>query len=266
MHKQHPSRRMPQNIERFAPQPQNSHVNRRTSFWQFVCLSLLVGSLLLMGLTTRAQDLSKKQNAILSSQSGFLSDYSTLQPDSKNADLLIYFKNQDDLKNTTKFVIDPIEVYLLPEGDRRAIEVEDLAKLTQTFSDAIKDQLTGSGRYEVVTEPGPGVMRLRIALTNVEPTSGKKNAAIKGATTAASIAVAPGASLVVPRFSVGKVSIEGELVDSESGQVEVAFMTSKTGRRYFSGLKQYQTWGDINAAFKSWAKNFVQRVDKVNES
>jgi hypothetical protein len=187
------------------------------------------------------------------------------QPDAKNPDLLIYMKNENDFKNATKFIIEPVEVYLLPEGDQRAIMVADLAQLAQTFTQAIKDELT-AGQYEVVTQPGPGVMILRIALTNVEPTSGKKNAALKGATTAASLTVAPGASLVVPRFSVGKVSIEGEILDSKSGQVEVDFMTSKTGRKYFSGLKQYQTWGDINAAFKSCAKNFRQRLDKVRTS
>jgi Protein of unknown function (DUF3313) len=264
VHSQQHSGRTLQNIERFAIQSRKSRVSR-TSPWRLLWLSLLLSSLVSSDLTARAQDLSKKQNQLLSSQSGFLTNYARLQPDAKNPDLLIYMKNENDFKNATKFIIEPVEVYLLPEGDQRAIMVADLAQLAQTFTQAIKDELT-AGQYEVVTQPGPGVMILRIALTNVEPTSGKKNAALKGATTAASLTVAPGASLVVPRFSVGKVSIEGEILDSKSGQVEVDFMTSKTGRKYFSGLKQYQTWGDINAAFKSWAKNFRQRLDKARTS
>jgi hypothetical protein len=266
MHNQHFSGRMPQNIERVAPKPQNCPITRPTSRSQFICLSVLASSLVLMGLTTRAQDLSKKQDKILSKQSGFLTNYARLEPDSKNPDLLIYWKNKDLLKTSTKFIVDPVMIYLLPEADQRGIDAADLDKLALTFTQAIKDELTGSGRYEVVTEPGPGVLELAVALTNVEPTSGKKNAALKGAATAASVMVAPGASLAVPRLSVGKVSIEGEVLDSASGQVEVEFMTSKTGRRYFSGLKQYQTWGDINAAFKSWAKGFRQRLDKAHES
>jgi hypothetical protein len=231
---------------------------------RFIFLGALASLLLLMGLPTRAQDLSKKQDQILARQSGFLTNYARLQPDPKNPDLLIYWKNKDLLKTATKFIVDPVMVYLLPEADQRGINAADLDKLAQTFTQAIKDELT-AGQYEVVTEPGPGVLELGVALTNVEPTSGKKNAALKGAATAASIAVAPGASLAVPRLSVGKVAIEGEVLNS-SGEVEVEFMTSKAGRRYFSGLKQYQTWGDINAAFKSWAKGFRQRLDKAHES
>jgi hypothetical protein len=46
----------------------------------------------------------------------------------------------------------------------------------------------------------------------------------------------------------------------------MAFMTSKSGRRFFSGLKAFQKWGDIDAALRSWAKNFRQRLDKAPAS
>jgi len=46
-----------------------------------------------------------------------------------------------------------------------------------------------------------------------------------------------------------------------SGATQVEFMATKTGRRYFTGLKQFKSWGDIEAAFKSWAKEFRQRLD-----
>jgi hypothetical protein len=252
--------------KRILLRSQNFRLECSLSLLRLVCLSLSVSSLL-VGLTTQAQDMSKQQDKILSRQSGFLGDYySKLQPDPANTDLLIYWKDKDVLKNSNKFILDPVIVYLLPEAQQRGIDPEQLAKLTQYFAKAITDELTGSGHYELVTDPGPGVMVLRAAITNVEPNGAKTNAAVKGAAMAASTAVAPGASMLVPRISVGKVAIEGQIVDSVSGDVMVAFMTSKSGRRYFSGLKAYQKWGDIEAAFRAWAKGFRERLDKAHQS
>jgi len=266
MHYQHLSRRMLQNIEPVSPKQQNCLITRLTSLSQFIYLSVLASSLLLIGPIAQGQDSPDQQDQLSNRQSGFLSDYSKLQPDPKNANLLVYWKDPGVLKNSHQFILSPVTVYLLPQAEQRGIDPEQLAKLARNFTEAIRDELAKSGRYEIVTKPGPGVMVLRIAITNLEPTGGKKNAAVKGAATAASVAVAPGASILVPRFSVGKVAIEGEVVDSASGEVEAAFMTSKSGRRFFSGLKAYQSWGDINAAFRSWAKNFREELDEAHES
>ncbi len=261
------SRKMPQNMEQFVLESQTRFVIRSKSVLQFACLSLLLSLLPLVGLTSQAKQPSSAQAPETNQQSGFLGDYYLkLQPDPKNSDLLIYWKNDDVLKNANKFILDPVLVYLLPEAQQRAIDPEQLAKLTQYFSKAIKDDLTHSGTYQIVTKPGPGVMVLRLALTNVEPAGAKENAALKGAEIAATHAVAPGASLLIPRVSVGKVSIEGEMVDSVTGDVLVAFESSKSGRRFFSGLKAYEKWGDIDAAFRAWAKNFRERLDQAHGS
>ena len=155
-------------------------------------------------------------------------------------------------------MFNPVIVYMGPDA---GVDPEDLVKMDQLFLKAMSDELAKSGRYEIVTAPGPGVMLLRMAITNVRTTGGKRNAAVTAAKTAASAAVVPGVGLLVPRLSVGSISIEGEFVDSVSGEVQLEFMASKTGRRYFSGLRQFKTWGDIDAAFKAWSKDFRQRLD-----
>jgi hypothetical protein len=258
-------RTMSRIAENVAAQPRDCDVTRRTSLSQFLCMSLTAGSLLLIGFTAQAQDSSKPQEAESKEVSGFLGDYSGLYPDPKNGDLLIYEKSKDALKNYRKFIVDPVTVFLLPGAQDRGIDADDLDRLARYFSDAITDELIGGG-YEVVTEPGPGVLELRIAITNVEPTGGKKNAALQAGTAVASVTVAPGVGLLVPRLSIGKVGIEGEMNDSVSGERMVAFVTGKGGRRWFSGLNAYKKWGDIEAAFRTWAKNFRKRLDQLHES
>jgi hypothetical protein len=253
------------NGEKVALRVPDCYVTRGISLSQLLCRSLIAGSLLLIGFTAQAQDSSKPQESESKEVSGFLGDYSGLYPDPKNGDLLIYEKSKDVLKNYRKFIIDPVTVYLLPGAENRGIDPDDLDRLARYFKDAITDQLLESG-YEVVTEPGPGVLELEIAITNVEPTGGKKNAALKAGATAVSVVTVPGISLLVPRLSIGRAGIEGDMIDSVSGERMVAFVTGKGGRKWFSGLNAYKKWGDIEAAFRSWAKNFRKRLDELHES
>jgi hypothetical protein len=229
-------------------------------------LTVLACSLLLAVILVRAQEPSKKQEKLLTQESGFLGDaYAKLEPDPGNSDWLIYFRDPNVLRTSNTFLLEPVQIFLVPEAQRRDIDPADLDKLADYFTKAMKEGLQ-AGHYNLATEPGPGVMVLRFAITNVEPNGGKTNAVVSGAEAAATHAVVPGAGLLAPRLKVGKVSIEGEMVNPGSGQVEMAFMTSKSGRRFFSGLKAFQKWGDIDAAFRAWAKNFRQRLDKAHTS
>jgi uncharacterized protein DUF3313 len=249
-----------------VPEQQNCRVTRAIPHSQLIFLGLLTICALVIVFAVRAQGSAKEQAADSREVSGFLGDYTGLVPDAKNGDLLLYEKGTNVLGKYHKFIFDPVTIYLLPAAQDRGIDPDDLERLSKYFHDAVTDELTKSGRYEIVTTPGPDVLELNVAITNVEPTGGKKNAAVKGAATAATVGVAPGASLLVPRLSVGKVGIEGEMLDSTSGERMVAFVTSKGGRRWFSGLNSFKKWGDIEAAFRSWAKNFRERLDEAHGS
>jgi hypothetical protein len=244
---------------------QDSRAARVDSLSRLVFLSRLTICVLVLGFAVQAQDSGKQQAPDSKELSGFLGDYSMLVPDAKNGDLLLYEKDPNILKKYSKFIFDPVTIYLLPEAQDRGIDPDDLARLAKYFHDAVTDELAKSGRYEIVTTPGPDVLELKVAITNVEPTGGGKNAAIKGAATAASIATgATGASLLVPRLSVGEVGIEGEMLDSASDERLIAFVTSKDGRRWFAGFNTYKKWGDIESAFRSWAKGFRERLDEAH--
>ena len=249
----------------FSIQPWISCISGWRSSVRVAGLTLLAGSLL-MGLTVRADAApTKHQKKLYRHESGFLgANYSKLHPDPGNGDWLVYFNGRGVLRRSDTFMVAPVKVYLMRESRRRKIPREELHKLSEYFTKAIKDELV-EGHYRLANQPGPGVMELRFAITNVQPTGGKKNMVATGATEAVMYgATPPGAGLLLPRLSVGRVSIEGEMVDSESGQVEMAFMTAKSGRRFFSGLRAFQKWGDIDAAFRGWAKNFRVRLDKAH--
>ena len=266
MHNQLSTGTILQSNELVASRSQSSQMTLARPLSQLVLLSLLTIWVVPIGFTAQAQDSAKQKAADSREVSGFLGDYSGLAPDPKNGDLLLYEKDRSAMKKYNKFIFDPVTIYLLPEARDRGIDADDLERLAQYFHDAVTDELKKSGRYEIVTTPGPDVLELNVAITNVEPTGGKKNAAVTGGAAAVSAATVPGIGLAVPRLSVGRVSIEGEMLDSTSGERQVAFVTGKGGRRWFSGLSGFKKWADIEAAFRSWAKNFRQRLDEVHGS
>ena len=251
--------------DHLRPRSELRRVTHAISLWKPACLSVLITCFLFI-VSVRAQEPAKQQTAGSRQASGFLGDYSGLSPDPKNGDLLLYEKDRNALKKYNKFIFDPITIYLLPEARDRGIDPDDMERLAKYFHDAVTEELKKAGRYEIVDTPGPDVLELNVAITNVEPTGGKKNAAVTGAAAAASVATVPGVGLAVPRLSVGRVNIEGELVDSASGERQVAFVTGKGGRRWFSGLRGFKKWADIEAAFRSWAKNFRERLDELHGS
>jgi hypothetical protein len=256
MRKERPA--MPTVNNRLAAQSQIRRVIPTAPHWRIALLSFAVVGVFVIGFTVRAQDSRPV--------SGFLGDYSGLVPDAKNGDLLVYEKDSNVLKKYNKFIFDPITIYLLPEARDRGIDPDDMERLAKYFHDAVTEELTKSGRYQIVTTPGPDVLELNVAITNVEPNGSKKNAAVKGGAAAVSAATVPGIGLAVPRLSVGKVNIEGEMLDSTSGERQAAFVTGKGGRRWFSGLSGFKKWADIEAAFRAWAKNFRERVDEAHGS
>jgi hypothetical protein len=60
------------------------------------------------------------------------------------------------LKKYSKFIFAPITIYLLPEARDRDIDPDDLERLAKYFHDAVTDELTKSGRYEIVTTSRAG--------------------------------------------------------------------------------------------------------------
>lgn len=229
-------------------------------------LQLTAACLLLATLPLQSLSPAKKDRNLLEHRSGFLGHtYSRLRPDPTNDDWLLYLRSPGVLQHAHSFYIQPVRVIVNSRHQKHAIARQDLNKLAATFTQDLREELE-AGHYTLASHPGPGIMALRFAITNIEPNGGKTNAVVSGGEAVATHTLMPGAGLLIPRFKVGKASIEGEMLDSQSHQVDMAFMTSKSGRRIFSGLKAYEKWGDIDAALKTWAKTFRQHLDRAHST
>ncbi|MHC4573397.1 MAG: DUF3313 domain-containing protein [Planctomycetota bacterium] len=180
---------------------------------------------------------------------GFLSDYSRLEADSSSS---LRYVNERALAKYSSFIVDRVDVHF--HSGAKAIEArtegkltqQDIRDLTNYFHSAIVKTLTEGG-YKVVYRPGPGVARIRAAITDIEKTN-------------VALAAIPQTHLV--GAGIGGASMEVEMVDSVTGEQIGAVVESRAGSRIpFTGLSD---WGGAKAAMDEWAKRVRQRLDKAH--
>jgi hypothetical protein len=170
--------------------------------------------------------------------SGFLSDYSKLHEDKYgDRSLRWYEKENFNWHQYRKIMLDPIVVYYHPEAKYRQIDPEAVKKLTDYFRKVVEEEL--GDEYPIVTAPGPDVLRIRAAITEIVPA----NPAINLVTTTA---------VFVP-LDMGGAAIESEFLDSQTNEVMAAMVDKKMGNpldpRFYRG---FTTMGYAKGAFQAW--------------
>lgn len=177
-------------------------------------------------------------------KSGFLKDYSQFQADPKDKSLLWYEKKGTDWKRFKKLMIEPAVVYLHPEARNRAIQPEELEKLTAYFRETVVKEV--QDQYPVVDTPGPDVLRIRAAITDVIP--------VKPVTNILSTAV-----IGIP-LDMGGAAIEAEFLDSETGERLGAVVDLKLGTPL--DVSGFTPLGHARSAFRQWAKELKQALSE----
>lgn len=198
--------------------------------------------------------------------SGFLGDYSDLSPlvAKKRSSVLLYVREAGVLGRYDAFLVEPPLIYFHADARGGGVDPQELAMLASALRDAVIEELRRGG-YRVVDEPGPGVLRLRGAITEVVPVNPVKNVGATAAGVVAGAGAAPGVGLLVPRIDLGQASIEVEMLDGESGERMVAIVAERQARRFGGKLQGAKRWGDVKAAFRWWAERLRERLDELHE-
>ena len=172
-------------------------------------------------------------------QTGFLSDYSRLEPVSD--EMLRYFNPNLPLSKYKRFIIDPVEIY----ASESKLTAEEKKELTSFMESQIRSSL--GSKYPTTRSPGPGVGKIRVALTDIDKSSAVMN-------------ILPATK--VAGTGLGGAAMEAELVDSVTGEQIGAIMEYQKGSRLsLEGLSKY---GDAKAVMKGWAKRFRKRLDEAH--
>jgi len=189
-------------------------------------------------------------------KTGFLKDYSQLQPGGADRAALVYVKPGTDFKPYDKLMFERIVVLLSDNAEYRAVDPALLKELTDYYQNALFDAVKNG--YQVVSEPGPGVLRVRVAITELMPSKPVSNTL---STIVPFGMVAAGVTKAVSddNLGTGEAATEMELLDALSGErLAAAVDRRQGGKGVFRGK-----WEDTKDAFDFWAKRFRERLDDV---
>lgn len=189
--------------------------------------------------------------------SGFLEDY-PMQPDQDRAGAMIYRKPGFSLAAYDKVMIDPITIFIHPGSQYKGMKPDEMKVLTDSFYNALVEALEPD--YPVVNKPGPGVILLRLAITDVSLKKEKKKRGLLGYTPVglAASAIKSGGG---KNISLLDAVIEGEMSDAQTGEVTGVFVDAEP---YTTDEKAQPSWDAILQSFKFYGGRLRERMDAAH--
>lgn len=210
----------------------------------------LVAVVGLMGCTSTHQ-------ARTATPSGFLGDYSQLREGREGEALLVYIDPRVDFRNYDKVMIDPVRIYATQNSALAKLPRADLQRLVNYLDATLRDSLKLD--YKVVTTPGPGVMRLRVAITEARAANVVLD--IVSSVLPVSLALSEVKNIATGSHSaVGSVGAECEGLDSQTGTRLFAAVDARVGQKFTGKGDKLEKWRTAEDAFDYWGKRLEARL------
>lgn len=200
--------------------------------------------------------------------SGFLSDYSQLQvvPDQPSALSFLSSDAQELFERYEAIMVDQPEIFISPDSKYRGAKPDELKALSDSFRATITDTL--SSKFQVVEEPGPNVLFVRLAASNLHIKKKKRLTdftPVGLVTNATGVKDAVRAAIsddIAKRLSLIELTIEAELLDSETGERLAALVVQRgQAKDKTAGLKQEPTsWKELDELIQAFANRLVCRL------
>jgi hypothetical protein len=181
--------------------------------------------------------------------SGFLGHYTGLRPSPDESGAWSYRKPDANFKRYTNIILDPLIIWPSQHSAYGGVDALTAWKLALAFQDRMSQALAGG--YRIVKEPGPGVLRLRAALTDVM---------LEHPKLASPGPLLPLANDILIQASE-KISGMNALLDAESQERLAAYVEKRVSSKVLL-TQDKDSLGPILEIFDYWAKKFRQRLDE----
>ena len=182
-------------------------------------------------------------------ESGFLEDYSILGPHGVWGKSRQYVAEGtlERMANYSKVMIDQPWIFIDPESKSKGMKPDTMTAIAETLRSAVSE--TVSDKYEVVEEKGEGVLYFRWAITNMYLQKPKRGVLSFTPVGAVAYAAKSGLSDFVAKNTLVDLRLEGELLDSVTGELFVALTLDRGQRK--------DKWENISEDPATWEELFA---------
>ena len=158
-------------------------------------------------------------------------------------------KNPAYMKRFTKVMLNPIAVYL-QDDQLKDVGQKNAQVIANQFYDKVNAEL--SKDYTMVNTPGPDVLVITAAITNLE----NANSTMNAISTVVPLAVVTTSAYTYfsdePSYQ-GQVAVEAKVVDGGTNKVLLAAQDRRLGGKGV-GEKTLSSWHDVENALTFWAQ------------
>jgi hypothetical protein len=228
---------------------------------QFVFVKMAMALVLSMTLISCASTPKTSSSASTSAtpvKKGFLEGYySNLQPGPEGGAKQRWIKPGVDFSKYNKVMLDSMVFFFADDSEYKGIDPEELKTLSDGCNLAIVNAL--KDKYPIVSEPGPDVVRLKVALTGLE----QSNPVLSGVTSVVPIGL--GISVVKKGATdawtgSGATTAEFMALDSTTNTVIAVAQDEQTA----GFTERFSKYGFTEEAFKFWGERVRLFLDQVH--
>jgi hypothetical protein len=184
--------------------------------------------------------------------SGFLDDYSRLRAGGADELRWVYQNPDADWHAYDAVLLEPVTLWRTGEDSLTRVPEADLQRLVNLFQRALLERL-GRG-FRVVDEPGPGVMRIRLAITEAKGDDATLD--VLTATDDESPSGPAGALDPETQTFVAGGAIEGEIRDAAT---DLLLAQGVDSRR--PDVEPATTWADLQSRLRRWVDRTCSRLE-----
>lgn len=200
----------------------------------------------------RQQETAKQAGA-----HGFLQGYyQFLTPGPEGGAKMRWFKPGVDFSRYRRIMLDSVVFYFAEDSEHKGIDARQMKELADDFNRKMCDTLGGS--YAIVDQPGPDVLRVRAAITDIRQSH--------PGLSAVSLVTPVGLTVSAVRKGAGggwsgSGATSAEFMALDSLTNEVVAVAQDERQAGFG--ERFTRWGSSEEAFGYWAQRIKTLVDRA---